>query len=286
MILSVCIALIHNNNATRNAYVRPEIDKLINNLDQKISTYKIEIAYQPNLISHNLQMALKRDFLYYAINLKWRDYRFLKKRFFLEPAYFAMKILQKYLVRYKTEAKRWMKNSFIEVVVTDKHIRAWIQFLESGGDYLVVFEDDVVFKDDSSKRLNSLFNELLVNHKQKKCYVDLAGGVEPASLKVSALESFRNNQYRYYIKPVTNTACAYLMSKELVAVFVATITSKPWLRLIGIDWMMNNLFVLNQDQMNKSICMHSDPTIFNHGSTTGEYMSWQSNKITNQIKET
>ena len=39
--------------------------------------------------------------------------------------------------------------SSIETVVTDKHIRAWSAFLETGRDFLIFFEDDAVFNDDS-----------------------------------------------------------------------------------------------------------------------------------------
>lgn len=78
-------------------------------------------------------------------------------------------------------------------------------------------------------------------------------------------------------KPVTNTTCAYLISRELITKFNAILTTKPWLRLIAIDWMINSLFISMGKDVSRVVCMHADPTVVNHGSKTGEYSSWQAN---------
>ena len=62
------------------------------------------------------------------------------------------------------------------MALTDKHIRACFQFLDSGADYLIVFEDDTLFKDDSTLRVKELFNKLSKNYLNKSSYVDLGGG--------------------------------------------------------------------------------------------------------------
>ena len=88
------------------------------------------------------------------------------------------------------------------------------------------------------------------------------------------LETSKDESYRYYKNPVTNTACAHLMSRELVTAFCKTLTRRPWLRLVGVDWMINSIFILGEEQVSDCICLHVDPTIFKHGTTTGEYVSW------------
>jgi hypothetical protein len=40
--------------------------------------------------------------------------------------------------------------------------------------------------------------------------------------------------------------------------------------------MMNKLFILMASDGVEVDCMH-DPTVFKHGTTTGEYVSWQAN---------
>lgn len=160
------------------------------------------------------------------------------------------------------------------MMVTDKHIRAWAAFLDAGGDFLICFEDDAVFKEDSIQRVADLLGTLAHKDPSSLVYVDLAGGCRLEELRIDKLESRRDASFRYYCKPVTNTACAYLLSRPLVAHFHDTLTRRPWLRLIGVDWMMNKLLMLIEKGGIQCHCMHADPTIFKHGSTTGEYAPW------------
>jgi GR25 family glycosyltransferase involved in LPS biosynthesis len=159
--------------------------------------------------------------------------------------------------------------------VTDKHIRAWSAFLESDADYLLCCEDDVIFKEDSVQRVNDLLEMLIRRQGDAPIYIDLAGGCRFDEIKIDALEVGRDASFRFYSKPVTNTACAYLMSRSLVVAFHEILTRKPWLRLIGVDWMMNKLFMLMENDGVACACMHADPTIFKHGTTTGDYVAWE-----------
>ena len=272
---SVCLALIHNNNQFRNDYIRPKIEDLTRNMDSHVLVKRIEVSYQSEIVPHSFFTAFMRDVIYQNLGCKWRRYRLLKSRKFRSAVNFFRASFVKYILNRNGAAIRWKRYSAIEVAVTDKHIRAWSHFLDSDSDYLIVFEDDVVFKDDSAFRLNELLNTLSKNYPNKACYADLGGGCKLADLMIDRLETSQDESYRYYKKPVTNTACAYLMSRELVAVFIATLTRKPWLRLVGVDWLMNSLFILCGERVLDSICMHADPTIFKHGTTTGEYVSWQ-----------
>jgi len=278
MHFSVCFALIHNNNQLRNDYIRPKIEELKSNMESHFIANTIEISYQSAMKPHSFAMAFIRDGIYQHLGCKWRKYRLLKSRTLRGAVNFFIASIVKYIFNANGIASRWKRNSAIEVAVTDKHIRAWSQFLDSGADYLIVFEDDALFKSDSAMRLNELLNTLSKKHLSKACYVDLGGGCKLADLMIGRLETSQDENYRYYKKPVTNTACAYLMSRELVDILKETLTRKPWLRLVGIDWMMNNLFILLRERVLDCICMHADPTIFKHGTTTGEYVSWQANE--------
>jgi hypothetical protein len=275
MNISLYVALIHNNNQARNIYLQPQIDNLIKYFDSHVRDSSIEISFQPELAPHSLIMAFMRDCLFMRLGHNWRKYRQIKPRFFLiEAVVFCKYIFLKYFIQSKDTKRTWGKHSFVEMALTDKHIRSWTRFLESGSDFMIVLEDDVVFKGDSLSRLNSLLNTKVEKYKNKPCYVDLAGGMELQVLMIDSLEDYRDTDYRYYKKPVTNTTCAYLISRELAIIFYKTLINKPWLRFIAIDWLLNALFILNEDQMSGGIFMHSDPTIFKHGSITGEYTSW------------
>ncbi|AWW47462.1 hypothetical protein DPM17_01650 [Polynucleobacter paneuropaeus] len=275
---SIAIALIHNNNNLRNDYLRPKIDTLLSNLEEEFSCARMEVSFQTEVVPHSIPMAFIRDCLYKSLDRRWRKYRLLKQRLLpFDWMIFFRKVLLKYVFSLRNKAKKWAKNSYIEMIVTAKHIRAWEQFLEMNVDYLIVFEDDVIFQESSALRLSNLLSTL--GQKNKLCYVDLGGGAELSDLMVDRLLIYQEAEYRHYKMPVTNTACAYLIGRELAEVFSKTLVSRPWLRLIGIDWMINNIFILNKELMQDCLCMHADPTIFKHGTTTGDYISWQLNKL-------
>jgi GR25 family glycosyltransferase involved in LPS biosynthesis len=149
----------------------------------------------------------------------------------------------KWTVERDSTGASWPRNSAIEVTVTEKHIRAWGSFLDSGADFLICFEDDAVFRDDSVPRIEKLLRLFAQGNLDARIYVDLAGGCKREELRIDDLESSQDAFFKFYSKPVTNTACAYVMSRELVIAFHSVLTRKPWLRLMGIDWMMNSLFI-------------------------------------------
>jgi hypothetical protein len=271
---SVCVALIHNNNVPRNAYIRPQLEKLLGGMAPHIVAEKIEISFQPAIKPHSTAMAFMRDVMYRKLDREWHRYRLLKPRALLRDVVGFLKgSYIKYVVEREGIGDPWKKSSAIEVMLTEKHLRAWGRFLDTDADFLICLEDDVVFKDDSVQKLNNLLNMLVENHPNRPCYIDLGGGCQLSDLAIGRLEENQDEFYRYYSKPVTNTACAYLMSRQLVATFHATLTRRPWLRLIGIDWMMNSLFVQMENDGAECVCMHADPTIVKHGSITGEYIS-------------
>ena len=274
---SICIALIHNNNLLRNTYIRPKIQNLTLGIQSPFTVSEFEVSYQGEIFPHNTSMAFIRDVIYQYLASKWRKYRLINSSELVHWVNFLRASFVKYILNSNGMVNQWKRNSAIEVAVTDKHIRAWFHFLDSDADYLIVFEDDVVFKDDSAVRVKELLNKLSKSHLNKSSYVDLGGGCSLADLMIDRLETSKDESYRYYKKPVTNTACSYLMSRELVTAFCTTLTRRPWLRLMGVDWMMNSLFILMGEQVLDCICLHADPTIFKHGTTTGEYVSWQAN---------
>jgi len=281
--LSILVALIHNNDVQRVTYIRPQLEKMVSALGGAITAEQIEVSFQPEIKPHSICMAFVRDVMYRRLDREWHRYRLLK------PLSLARDIVGflkgsfiKYILERKSTAASWKRNGSIEVMVTEKHIRAWGGFLDCDADYLICFEDDTVFKDNSIQRIMDLLRQLAQENADARIYVDLAGGCNLDELRIDNLEQSQGGLFRHYSKPVTNTACAYLMIRQLVVAFYSNLTRRPWLRLIGIDWMMNSVFVAMANDGMECVCMHAAPTIFKHGTTTGEYVSWQAN-VTNRI---
>lgn len=276
--VSLLVALIHNNNPERNAHIRPQLEKLLHSLEPFIDSKKIEVSFQTELQPHGTAMAFTRDVMYRHLDRRWHLYRLLKPLTLLRDFVgFVKGAFIKYVVERNSIGAFWRRNSAIEVIVTEKHVRAWGRFLDSGADFLLCFEDDAVFKDDSVQRIKDLLGILSQRNPGTRIYVDLAGGCKLDELKIVNLETGQDASFKHYSKPVTNTACGYLMNRQLAVAFHSILTRRPWLRLIGIDWMMNSLFIQMANDGMKCDCMHAVPTIFKHGTTTGEYVSWQAN---------
>lgn len=272
---SLTIVLVHNCQADRLEYARPAIQEFIAGLDAGIKVASSEISWQPSITPHRRFVAFVRQLMYRKLARDWSRYRNDPRgQTGLGWFSFLWRTLRKYTFR-KQWVQAWCRRSAIEMYVTSKHIRAWEVFVESGADYLVVLEDDVFFCEDSAKRFNEAVLPVLEKSSDRAVYIDLAGGLAQCELKIELLESSRDGEAIHYSKPVTNTACAYLVNRKLVQSFLAAIIETPGLRMIGIDWLMNRLFMALVAGRTQIVCVHYNPTIFLHGSLTGQYVSWQ-----------
>jgi hypothetical protein len=268
----VILALIHNNNEDRNQVIWPLLINLKEFLAKKGSdSHFLDVSYQPHLTPHSGVLAFMRDFLYHFVDRDWLRYREVRSLFPLRHlSGFFVKILAK--GRY-SNGSAWRRSSAVETALSDKHIRAWSAFLDTDADFLFCFEDDAVFKEDSNQRIALLLESLYSEYFDRPIYVDLAGGCALDELQIQALQTQRDSLFRHYSRPVTNTTCAYLMSRPLVEKFHETLVKRPWLRLLGADWMLNALMIRLQKDGVSCDCMHADPSIFIHGSVSGKYAS-------------
>lgn len=266
------LGVIHNNNTIRNKKLFSHIELLKQKLEAEYEIQLVYVSLQPEIATHSFSRTIYRDFKYWQINREWLDYRLLKKRnLFLDFLVFFKNTVKKIFEKNN----RHYKTSFIETVVTDKHIRAWEILLEEN-DYCIFFEDDAVFLDDSYDRFLLLLNYILDIDKDY-LYVDLAGGCNLNDLAIENLEQKKVNDYIFYNKPVTNTACSYLINRKMMLHFHECLVINPTYRQIGIDWMMNKMLIELDKKSNKADtqCIHTNPTIIEHGSVSGVFNPWE-----------
>jgi hypothetical protein len=273
--LRLCVALIHNNNEQRNALVRPNIARLRAELSAHFIVETLEVSFQTSIQPHDILLALRRDIVNRHLEYEWRQYRQLKSSVFRELRDSFKPLAKKYLSRDIKSRDRWRRSSAIEVTVTDKHIRAWDRFLELDFDFLICVEDDAVFKPDSIEQFEAVMQEIATLEPRSNLYVDLAGGCSLSDLRITQLVQRKKGFLTFYERAVTNTACAYLLSRPLVTSFKAALIRAPAMRLISIDWMINKLLMELYRTGGSCVCFHADPTVFKHGSTTGDFQAWE-----------
>lgn len=271
----MAIAVVHNRDATRNASILPRMNQLATVLEQGGPVMQLQAWAQPEIRPHGVRLALARDFLHVRLQRDWARYREQEVKSSVRALRGLIKNSFRKYLRASKETTRSLRSQAIEAIVTDKHIRLWQQFLDTDLRYLLVFEDDAVFKETSIDCVLDLRERLVHEPLTRPVYIDLAGGCDLTHLGIDHLLVEQTAHFRRYRKPVTNTACVYLVDRTMVKLFVGHLVRQPWLRLISIDWLMNQLFILSNLQENQALCLHADPTIFGHGSTTGHYFSWQ-----------
>lgn len=265
--IKLCIALIHNNNQERNSHIRPRLEKLKKDFSHNFETEIFEISEEPEVVPNNTFITLLTKSYYWKINREWTKYRKLNPRMFFLDLVFLARILILTFIHRKRENIRCVNDLF----VTDKHVRAWNNFLEKEADFLICFEDDAVFQSNSILKLKILIKDIK-KYKNKPVYLDFAGGCDLKTLRVDKLEFKQDKSRRYYMKPVTNTVCSYLISRPAAQIISSSLLKNPWLRLIAPDWLLNKIFILTSAKYTY-VCYHAYPHIFKHGSATGDYQS-------------
>lgn len=269
------ISLIHNKNEERNCRIRPNIERLSKRLLDAFEVNCREFAYQPDLKLHPKMIAFLRECLYEVLDRRWRRYIDGRPKSVLKIARSLRKAAFLYLRSNCGEVDRRRRSSAIDAFVTSKHLRAWDACIESEADYLIVLEDDAVFRDDSIEAIMSVLGVVSGIETEGPIYVDLAGGFSVAALRIGHLVQDRCDSLTRYRKMVTNTGCAYLLNREMIERSMCFLLARPHYRLIALDWFMNRMFMEFEKTGVQGICFHADPPALQHGSFTGEFGAWE-----------
>lgn len=259
------IVLIHNNE-NRVKDLKNNIYKLVSKLENFKVCFK-EISYQPAIKPVNIYLCFMRDVVNRKLSRKWKNYIMQKnKPLLIDWLLLIYRFLQ------KLNKKLYTTNA-IEICITNKHINALSQSIENKSDYLLVLESDAVFKKDSIGAI-IFFLKKIQRIKNQPVYLDFAGGLPLSILKYDKLVATKNEKYLTFKKPVTNTACCYLINNTQAKIFYDQIILKPKYRLMSTDHLFNCLFIEQVNSTKNNTCFHAYPTVINHGSFTGHFKSW------------
>ena len=265
------IVLIHNNeNENPSREVAENLMHGINGTDL------VEVSEQADFSQKIFLSQLFRHLLMQVrIEDLWRTYRGKQSVISRLKAgiNFFYRILL-LLVRPKIRRREWRIRE-IEIILSLKHLTSWQIFQQSDASQLLVLENDAAWIEDESKEIPQLL-ELLTG--TSPTYLNLAGGLNLKELGIELLietldESPRKNSLTFS-KPITNTSCAYAVNRPLVNSFLSHIENFPEQKSLGVDWLINGVFLKMTDNSIDVTCVHSWPPILHHGSMTGISNSW------------
>ena len=160
---------------------------------------------------------------------------------------------------------------WVDGEISRKHSEIWRDSNRNNADWVVVLEDDALPKPGWEVRIDNLVEDLVSFRPQ---YVDLAGGFKTET--VTSHRSFvrKTSSGVLFAKVMTNTSCGYAMGRDFVERALKHFESFPNKDLVAIDTFVNDLSTVGKTTESQR-SLHTSPTIFAHGSMTGDFESWR-----------
>ena len=256
----VLVAVIHNHDQERAAHLLLKLPELTRALEALNFQVNVEwFTRQPIQTAAKLSLRLRRNVALAFVQKSW--YRRLNHR---DGSWGA---------NCKATWAIWKSSDrevFVEQAVTDKHVQAWRTAIDGGFEYVMILEDDARFLRDSVQLIVQFIDWIRVQ--DGDVYIDLAGGLELEHIKGSAQVKQRIFGFSMFDRPLTNTACAYVLSRGLVGNLSSLIRRDPYLKLLPIDWCLNAAFLHIANSIG---FWHATPPVLGHGSFTGASKSWR-----------
>jgi GR25 family glycosyltransferase involved in LPS biosynthesis len=167
---------------------------------------------------------------------------------------------QKRFARFATRSpKHWSSANVVRLLNIElSHRDLWQAGIESGSDWILIVEDDAYCSDphDFVQGITALVNGPAHDHEVS--FINLSTSFSSRTLGVKHLlkvsEDFKwegpaTRVIYSCVKPVTNTVCAILYSRNYLRTLVSVWDSLPMDPVLPIDWKMNRAIMY----------MHSDP---------------------------
>lgn len=268
----ILIGLIHNYDKKRYPYIRKNLLSLKKELKKNYTADYEEVATQARIVPLGFTKTILRKIQIWELSRQFTQYRkYSPRNIILDLLILLHRFFKVYL------SKDWeTKRAAIDITVTDKHLRLWSLFLEKKFDFLICFEDDIVFNKNSISRLISYLKTLTTSNKIP-VYLNLGGGYPVSMMGDKKILLKEIGGRRFHKKPTTNTAACYLINNLSAGIFIQILIRNPNFRLFAIDHLLNKLFIESAPG-NKFYSYHATPPIFVHGSIEGKYKSWIENK--------
>jgi len=105
-------------------------------------------------------------------------------------------------------------------------------------------------------------------------YIDLAGGLNPYDVIPKRKIEKIKDEFLLVNGIYTNTACSYLMNKNITRLLYEEYQRSKFNDCFPIDHLINKL-AMKINKSNHIFSIHFDKPLFTHGSFKGNIKSWQ-----------
>lgn len=254
------------------------IERIRENLLEGVSTKVSRFGWQPSILRMSNVARVSHLLINSRFAAAWQ--KAIRKKGLVGALRGQLMAIRGFLASIILPLFRWrssLESAKKTVQLTRKHISAWVDFLESDSDFLLVLEDDALLFEDFEPRwlgLQELLQEFGPAHKVFLC---VGGGYELEELGASHLANERlsdSNAFSFSV-PFTNTSVAYLANRALIKSFVELQMSSAGSGMLNADFLINDLLLkLNhQEKVGAMVCIHTIPAMFDNASLSGTYQS-------------
>lgn len=263
---TILIALVHNNNQERMATCREVVRHLRNELG--VAQHKVEVTEFWE--QKHIQTPSRLSWLKARLRAARSQYTYTRFHLRQGPRFWLPYLLGSFdIIQVLWGTKKRLRSWEVEKIVTGKHLLAWNAGLEF--DFTIVVEDDAVVGEDIQQLAPLLHLEIEESIRSGTfTYLDIAGGY-PLDLIVKKLSTVQDG-FVSANTLFTNTACVYGFNRLLGQAMSDSVAQAPKLRELGIDFLMNALFV--RFSRFSIRCVHFTLDAIRHGSMNGQYKSW------------
>ena len=262
----ILIALIHNNDQERLVSCK----EVVRYLQSELGAHQHKVEVKEFWEQEPIQTASRLSWL--KARLRSAKSQYVYTRFHLQqgPRYWLPYLLGSLdIIQILSCSKKQLRSWEVEKIVTGKHLLAWDAGLEF--DFTIVVEDDAVVGADIHRLAPLLLLEIEKSIQSgSSTYLDIAGGY-PLDLIVKKLLTVQDG-FVSANTLFTNTACVYGFNGLLGQAMSDAVTQAPKLRELGIDFLMNALFMRFSNSSTR--CVHFTIDAIRHGSMIGKYQSW------------
>jgi hypothetical protein len=275
--MKVTISLIHNFNETRNEVMNQTVTTLLSEVIDEVDFDIARVGWQPQRINLSLSLTLRRAQQNAITGFLFTKY--CKKFSTLESIKSTIRggtIFVYYLMRDFWLYFRGNKASGRHHQLTQKHLRAWNQLVDSESEFLMVLEDDAVLLESGEFRMKQLISSLSNSNSNQPLLVQISSGFSFEHLKVDhlLLNEFNSN-YVKMTRPFINSTAGYIINRKLAENFLDSVSNNPIVLLNNADFLINRLLMMKYFELkNKNIiCFHLSTPIVDNASLSGKYES-------------
>jgi hypothetical protein len=260
----VRVVLIHHDDPERVAQARRTARAVAGLLARLGTVDSTEIRKQPAPVAISARALSIRLVRQWHLERRWARHLGVSRRWVLSVGLLVVRLAQ--LSSSQTRSA-WSRRANIELALSAKHELAWRDAMEADVDFLVVLEDDASIHGGSEHQFAAVADHLAhVDH--TFAYIDLAGGLSQRELRVAHLQRATGSGHLVRLERAAgNTACGYLMGREVVRLLAQMTITQPESARHPADWMINKFFI--EHTSHPIECLHTQPPALDHGSMLG-----------------